>query len=524
MDVDVRAPTVEVRWGDAWEDVTDTVVSLEARHGSQSFGNPDRPLVASLWGSLQAFGAVGDDHRGRRFPVRVSVGDTVLLSCWISDPDVRPGPRPITRWLLRGLLDEHLERRRSVTRRGITAAELFADTGLWARLVGGAVSAVGVPERRLGTVLADQHTGGIISRLAAVTSTEPVERSDGSLRFAGTLLAAAPDGIATLDASSTLIDRVETVDRSDRIRNTVSTAVPDIPGQVTEHRAAVTVQALADGSAAPSSLTEVVRVAESGTVSDVRVSAVGPVQMWVWEGARWIEAAAYRDRGAQESAPYSAPDPTVAVDGGDVTVAQPAPSAAARWQTARTRGEPPFTGWATFGPFAGRYPTTAAQRQAIYGWGRDLSITWTQTAPDTVTPPTTVANPSSISRWGVRELELPDWLASGTDLRADIDALAGLRRQHNLSMPIRQASGVPLALDAGDYVRLRVRDMPRNVAIDHICLIAERGVTWQPRYGTRLWLRCLETGAAAPAAASRLLAEDGSAILAEDGSAILVAA
>jgi len=521
-DVSVLAPRWEVEWAaGVWSDESESLASLDVRHGSAAFGNPDRPVLQPAFGAAQAYGAVPAARRAGRFRTRVSYGASMVWQGWISEPDTVPGPRPITRWVLSGGLAEPVERRRSVARSPQTAAGLLSDVGLWARLIGAAPTVRGVPARRLGRILADQQVGGFVSRAAAVTSTIPIEARDGALVFAAPFPADPPANPARLDSSRAIIAALDSVDRDDRVRNSATVTVPDSPGAVTSHRQVVAVQALAPSALPPAGVEAEIALADTGAVSDLAAAPAGPMRMWIWEG-EWRLVAVGAWESGRPPQPYAAPAPSARLAGRTAVVAQAMPPAAGRYGPLRTIGAA-HTGWSPWAAFGARTPATTAEEQSLYGFERDIAVTWTRTAPATVTEPVTVSDDASVLRWGERRLDIPDWLASGTDLSAVVAQLAVPQRQHTVEMPVPQASPAPLGVDAGDYIALRIADAPRSADVDAVCLVAERQFSWRPATGGMLRLRCLETRAAAPAPQpARLLAESGSALLAEDGSAILL--
>jgi len=560
VDIDVRAPVFEVQWdGESWSDITGDVVAWRVQHGSAAYGNPDRPIILGGYGDLQAYGAVAQSRLGRRFAFRATLDDTLLWAGWITEPDVRPGPRPITRWRLAGLVDDKLDRRRSVSERSLSSAEIFADANLWTRLVGNPVTAPGLASRALTGVSADQQVGGFISRLAAVTSTEPVATRDGHVRFCAPEPSALPAGMRAVDSRAVLITAVESADRADRIRNYLRIDDPDIPGSSAERDVTLWVMAPYPQAA---TVSETFELESSGTVEGVAAEAVDAPHVLAATSQLYVGDSRNRYTGyllgfsPQPAEPADTADLTHAVDGREITItcAIPAAHAPSTYESEQevvpASGSPydaeyrldiprdarhsagpgayaPMTGpgagrgSAWFGG-AGAASDANPWRHAALGWAFEVRVTYTHHVPASVTPAVITRNDESIAAWGERRLEIQPWLHSRTDLQAQIDALSRLRRHHTVTMPLRQASSVPAEVEAGDYIRLRIRDAARNVDIDEPCLVADRAVSWLPRHGLQVRLRCLETGSASPAEPGALLLESGSALLLESGSGILV--
>ena len=140
----------------------------------------------------------------------------------------------------------------------------------------------------------------------------------------------------------------------------------------------------------------------------------------------------------------------------------------------------------------------------LLGLGAEVTVRATR---DESTPPEDVVstNTVSVARWGRREQDLLPWL-SDTDLQAQIDALAELRQEHIVTLPLNQPSLAAQAavddVDAGSYLALNVVDAAQNTDVHEYVLVRSRELRYSARTGPQVRLRCLELGVA-PAATTR---------------------
>ena len=544
-DVSTLPPTVETQWETGvWADVTGRVHGLRVRHGAAAHSNPDRPSTQPAAGHLDLVGAPTAAQRSGRRPVRIRIGESVLWAGWMAEPRVRQGPPVTARWRLAGLLAEHLETEQTLNQPARTVADTLADDTLWTSLTGRPAAQSRLPARTLRAIADTDRCGGLVSRLAAVASAEPVERSDGTLM----LSAGHPDTASGAAQVSTRAGHVvlsySSRDRADLIRNRAL-----VPGDVTTtdrvFAAVGRLESPATGTSdddrpttMPTAWTATFRP-PAGSFDNWRLlSVAGSVEVLVYArtsglGRDVVASSAVFAEKAITGVKAAAP---VAGDGA-VTVEcsldehLPAlddplrwywdPTGSGRRVTMRLPRGPadfwtlPLEGrlWEAASVTASSFLVPTVQHRArVRALVATCQLACTQTAgsPDRV-----YTSGPSIAAWGVRPLVLPAWTASADDLQATLDHLGQLRREHTVTCDARQSP----AVDAGDHIRLTVLDPGRGTDVDKVVLVSAREVAWQRNRPVTVTLRCAETGTALPAQAEAVvLTEDGAQLLLEDGS------
>ena len=508
--------TAQVQWDDTavWSDLD--LETARGRHGS-SRSNPDRPAVLSAAGSM-----VVDGERGRpeqRFPLRLVLGSTTIFSGLITDPQLIPWPAR-TQWTIIGLRAVDRFRRVEFTRPAATVAQTLADSAFWAALGVAAPAAVHLPARSLGSFNFRSSLGDWLSKFALAASAQIVERADGSLRLANPHIAAAPAGIETISSQTSRILRIDTVDRTDRIRNSAKVRIPATSSShTTDHSQTIT------PSVSPSTrVTALIRVPDDGAAyAGWAVSATARIRVatglvratdssgrqranYYWRPTLgWVSAAATATLGTPNS-------------DGDIPVTVDIARTRYRWQqwTGTDRVSRTWDG----GRLVFTYTSGAARGYPDYPANADgalaMEVTITATAQRTAATSTpevvyVASNADSIAKWGELPLALPEWVitdagTAAAAVQAQIDGLAELRREHTVTFPIsRQPTGAEALrlarIDAGDYVHLAANDADRDISINSICLVTERAFSISPdAHLPQISLRCLETPAPAPAA------------------------
>lgn len=162
--------------------------------------------------------------------------------------------------------------------------------------------------------------------------------------------------------------------------------------------------------------------------------------------------------------------------------------------------------WAIWGTRGGGGFITELWNSALYpvhAVGADVELVGTRTVGST-TPARDVVTDveASIAAWGRRPLALPRWLPGTADIAAQLEGLATLRREHTVTLPIRQPTAAlsdrVAGIDAGDWVHLHAQDSVRNVDVNHICIVTSRHIVLSPAAEPQLALVCLETAAEPP--------------------------
>ena len=517
---------VQVQWdGATWSTVP--VQDLSVSHGASPTGNPDRPSILTANGQLTIRGTLTTAMTaGRRFRCRVRVDGSTRWQGWLQEPLIVPDAVPLVSWRVVGEQDAALGTDLVANRAAGTVAAWIADLG---------ATAAEVSARRLKAVAFSGRRGEALSQLGAVASASVIERADGSILFAGNALSSAPSSPVVVSSSAMRVRIPQTEARADRIRNQVT--IVSATSGANNRRASG--QSILAGSGVRSSEASITVPALSvslpnagGVFSDVTVSSVIEVEVpaaidvarqFGWDAAgvtdwQWLVVAPPTNRPT-----YSESSGTVSIGSwvmgrtwpGNTPPTQhtqtwrwlvPAFSGTAivrndafaggPWSTVRDTGDPQSMCRVTMWTNAFPPQSRTFGRQFM----RRVRVTHTVTAVETVTRTTEarVNDASSQSLWGVRPLQLPDWIAGNTDLQAQIDALAVLRHEHTVTLPMRQPSSQlsarVAALDAGDYVALNLQDSARNVAIQQYGLVTQRSLRWSADGGGYVTLRCLEVG------------------------------
>ncbi|MCY4058454.1 MAG: hypothetical protein OXG44_10675 [Gammaproteobacteria bacterium] len=133
---------------------------------------------------------------------------------------------------------------------------------------------------------------------------------------------------------------------------------------------------------------------------------------------------------------------------------------------------------------------------------------------------TTVDNPVSIAEWGLRTLDLPDFVSTNATalIRSRLNNLAQPRYLHDVELD----AGLPAnqTLNPGDFVNARIVDAARQVNINAVCLVLHASYRLNRLASPVKHLVLVESGTVQPANAP-IITEAGSDITAEDGDTII---
>lgn len=534
-DVSTLPPLVEVRWdGTGWVDETARLVDVDVEHGSQARSNPDRPTVMSGRGSLTLIGSrtVEANAGERRVAVRISHDGVQRWTGWLQEPRPVQGVEQATRWRLVGLLDDQLARHADIDAAPRTVQAWLGEGALWQRLLSRPVTWTDLPARSLRGLSWSGRLGEFLSRFGAAASAELCERSDGELRMAGVVLAAAPSAtVPVIDGSQMWIDDVTSRDRADRIRTSARTSQQRASvGEVDDVEIALTV---ASWSASRVVLTGTVRTAPGETLSAGDVS-VGSVEALY--PAR-LNSSASAPLSVAATGGWTDVSPTVTVttatSGRDTTITVTVTSIAGTGRCHSRRHVRSSSlghgvtvvqdvGVTISGMSARRISALAVAQQDMrtvlgitdfiertarfenatkdpfmspaFDLRGSASVALRRTVEQTPEI-LTAANGPGIAAWGDRPLDLPHWFATAPDLAAVIAPLSELRREHIITAPADQAANL-LDHDTGDLIDLRIDDHLRNTRVNRRCLVTGRRLRWNARTGLTAALRCLEVSGA----------------------------
>lgn len=500
-------PTVEVQWAaDVWVDVTADVHSFDEGHGGARQGNPDRPTAQPAQGQMVLAGAAA--ATGQRFACRATLGQDTLFSGWAQEPRILKDPVR-TSWRLEGRSLETLNTRAEVHRAAAKAAALFTDPALGAL---GAITTRNLPDRDLKTIAFAGRIGGFLSRAALVNSAEIVENRLGAIIAANPHISAIPAGARLLAAADTTIIGPDTAHRADRVRN----------------RATVRIDAVETATNAPHSQEATASSSGALTLAGSAPIAALPADTTLadWAGtvlaARLSLPASWSSIWTQtyQNGPYSRASSTInygwrTVTGATITLGTPTADAVPFAVTIPASAVPArltLTEHRRFRGYLGGYalpgqppPGYTETAQATINTGNprgaeaDVQLTATRTTTSRTPERFITADiAASQSLWGVRELDLPYWIAAtATDvLEAQLTALAEVRDEHTLTIPLQETAA--RTIDAGDYVTLQIRDPRRDVDINEVCLVVGRELSFGRRRIPKIRLRCLETGQSGP--------------------------
>ena len=134
-----------------------------------------------------------------------------------------------------------------------------------------------------------------------------------------------------------------------------------------------------------------------------------------------------------------------------------------------------------------------------------------------------VDNAVSISEWGLRTLDLPDFVSTNATalIRTRLDNLAQPRYLHDVeidaNLPANQT------LNPGDFVDVRIVDKARQVSIVAVCLVLHVSYRFDRLSSPRKHLVLVETGGRV-LAATPIATEAGDPIIEEAGDTIITEA
>ena len=537
-------PTVEVQWASGvWSDVTDSVESFSEFHGGSASSNPDRPFPQPAAGTLILEGQTAPT--GRRFPCRVTVpaeqggltvpGSPSVVSeefeGWIQAPRITRDGRS-TRWLAEGKSKRPLSENVDTAIPAGTTLQLMASDAFDPL---GDITARNLVARNLKEIRYTGPIGGLLGRAALVASAECVETKTGAIVVANPILSESPADIPTISAADTLVYDYADNHLIDRIRNRAIIRIDEIDTVASEPFSAVAGsfagrRGAAVGSALPAELSWTyvfnwpsgTPQLDNATYTNWSVSVIN---------AEWSVPTSYQQFRTQSNragtfevqstrlfgsgfVPMSNRSSRVSASvqstrGRTTRIAITADSSPvesfqqAAWYVDTTyEGEtinrpgpaPLFTvnrsnTWSAFLPITVQGAQLPASTRATINLRVTLRIRATRTTGDFSPQEDLVADvATSQAEWGVRQLDLPFWIAStGTAvLNEQLAALANIRREHVFTIPL--AEPVARTVDAGDYVSLRIG------STNEVCLVVGRGLAFGRDQIPRVRFRCLETG------------------------------
>lgn len=504
-------PTVEVQWEqDVWTEITDEVSGFSTDHGG-STANPDRPLPLPAKGAMIVAGPA--PLTGQRFLCRATMEGDELWEGWAQAPRELKNPQR-ARWTLEGKSKERLPLNVETSIAAGTTAQLLAATPLSPL---GPITARNLAARNLKAITYSGRLGGLLSRACLVASAEAIENRSGQIIAASPHLAATPANPPTIAARETTVYDLDTAHQIDRIRNQGTIRIEEISNlDSSTYSARITLTTTGNRNAAitnPLQLAGSIPVpADGATYSNWAAEVVSgrwtvpvsvslydlsarPPASWTYQvvafGNVAYGGAATAAAGAEANGaiPITASAPTSVVETwacrtqigralGTTTTSTPTINRAGFWGT-RTAQQS--------SNFGTQYPLVQRSRPAQL----ELTILVTATRTTGTTTPARdlqVTNTASQALWGVRELDLPFWIAADNTaaLQAQIDGLAAVRDEHTFTVPLTEP--IARTIDAGDYVSLRIE------GTNELCLVVGRGLRFGDGQIPRARFRCLETG------------------------------
>ena len=538
----IAQPTVEVQWdGQTWTDVTADLLAFDTgEHGGARKSNPDRPTPAPAAGAMALEGAAA--ITGQRFNCRATIAGETLWEGWAQEPRRLRNPER-TRWALEGRTKEHNAQRVEIARPAGTTAAMIADTELWGGL--GAPTAVELPARNLKSIDYSGRRGGLLSRTALVASGEPIETRTGTVKIANPHVTAAPNNTRTITSAANRVIDTQTEHRADRVRNRATIRIEEVVDLTDDSYAAtididIDIGGNAAGTALPAtlSLTGSLPLPSGTPLLDTATYANWSASVL---SAEWIVASRFvqnrrqtyqngpfnqtslRVTGSSRVAVSNASDRVSATIGDqtadraipitvDITTT-PAETFSQGYnvsdrgylggtslpQPTQFRSATRANVWSPAVPF-----TIAGSAQPTYYRGTvgarvQLRLTATRTT-GTVTPAMNITADDGPSQqlWGIRELDLPFWISSTstTVVEAQLAGLSEVRNEHSFTLLLDEP--IARTIDAGDYATLQIRDQPRDIDINEVCLVVGRRLTFGRKQLPKIRLRCLETGVSGP--------------------------
>lgn len=480
----MAAAKVQAQWDGAnWSDAD--LRSARVRHGAGTT-NPDRPTLRPATGA--AIAQQDPAPLEERLGARILLGATQIWDGTIYFAARDDGPGDLTRWRLSGKRAVDRQRRIEFARPPATAAETIADAAFWQSIGMAAPTTSGnLPERSLGRIEYRGTLGQWLSQLAAAAGAVICERSDGTVIFANPTASPAA-GIETVSSFATRILTARTAERPELIRNSgtiefpASTASATEPWSQTLSTTSLTIPAPTDDRGA---------LSDWGYARSWTLSGFGGTHQFGVYGIPVL-----LEQSGTVAGPNADGNLTITLDALD--------PATITWQT---------NGYGTYAwngqILNGQNNQIQVGSRALYYFASNQDMrTLTATLTTTQTTPARTygaIDGQSIAAWGERPLVLPPWLIADPDtaesaIAAQVQGLAGLRREHTITIPLAQPTDAEAlriaAIDAGDYTRLILHDTDRHVDVDHACLVADRAIILAPGHAhPAVQLRCIETGA-----------------------------
>ena len=539
--VDRTPITVSVQWdGSTWTDVTAKMEAMDFRHGAQNSGNPDRQGIAVAQGGL-LLRDTRVDH-SQRFPCRVRRGSTTLWQGLIGNPRLQPAAVSHVRWQVVGALGPLIERERDIGITAQTTTALLASSSVWTDLTGAVPSTDGVPSRALGNILLEASpVGGFLTRLGVVASAIPIERDDGTLRYVNPARS-GPTLKATINTSTDFVRSVQSRDLVDRVRNIGRLATGALTEETGTFDRTITARYNGVGEtafASPTRWTTTIPFPSDGTTYEnvsaqllsaqairktgasgaVRTTNGTPSMASGGRGTGWWRysiltslrddiAGASIELNSTSDAVISTVLSTALPSQGNVQGI----AASYSWRRVATTGVIGYRAatsgntrffWAPYDD-AAVYIKTNSNGATDWNFApyHELVLSVAITADLNKTTDTrrsvTAENQASVTAWGERPLQIPQWLVLNdtTDISPQIDALSQVRSEHVVTLPLwqptAQRSAAVASVDAGDWVRLRLMDGVRNVSVDATCLVTNRQITLSQTGIPSVTWTCLE--------------------------------
>ena len=500
-----------------FEDLTARVERCRIIHGG-SIANPDRPDFRTATGTILLTGQFNPNLQ--RVRCRVHYDSTLLWSGFIQEPQRRPNRK--TRWKISGLYSSQRAQRIGVVTPAISASNALDFAAIRNRF--GTITKRNLPSRQLKEFRYEGPLSGLVSRLGLLNSAEIIENKTGNLVAANPHLTAEPQG-RTLSATTEFVLEPNSKHIAARIRNTARVTIPPSTTGATSAWT-INIDLPEQTNAGPLTATFMLPT-DNATYSDLRGTATAEVWLPTVANEYWVRGDTtnnvwVRQNRSTENGWLTVPATLVfgtTTDAGTpVTVTLNIPSTYTQTVIVLAQdfirvpnprgniffpyrivniadGEPVGSSRvAGMQTVTANTPTPSKSRGAV-------DIMATRTVTTTVAGVSyRVSDAASVALWGERELNLPDWIITnrsrgGEAVQAQIEGLANLRREHKVTLQI--ASPSSLALDAGDYVLLRVNDLSLNINIAAWCLITGRELRFGDGVLATVTLTCLETALAA---------------------------
>jgi len=468
---------IEIDFQDTFVDVTDTYDSCTLLEGNIRF-DPDRPIFKSAQGTLTL--RYKPDNPNNQYPARITVNNEKYWEGFVLHVSQSHDKPDRSTWKLQGKYSTLVEEQIGLSEPSSTIAEVLASLNS----VVTKVEQVEIANRATGVINFTGSAGEAISRLANIASAIPTEQSlTDALKFTS-IIASEPETISVIDSTKAKVfARVTSSAQKDSIRNKATIQQPDTVGETHEQTADATISILSPNIPSGSvfngtnaykdgTFTGQIAFGGDGTISNIRITPIGDFELgqigevvkvstggqtrYALRGPMTWVPWAYRRGGTERSTAQA----EVSInDTGLVTVTVPqrvtqdgsvfiVPKGWGIYQLLRGISNVSFedTIALRFRPSLGTpYPISQC-----YGYRQRVRVRYSFTESNVPVPPRIIVNTQSIQKYGIRELEIDDWLSSNADLTKVIEQLGELRTIYTVDIPTTE----PLAtsLKVGDYV------------------------------------------------------------------------